>query len=67
MLQVIRTYIILGFFIYIILCSILYMLSKEIIEKIDQKQIEKLKNTFGLEVKNHIENLKSNKTGFDFC
>ena len=61
MLHVIRIYIILGFFIYIILCSILYMLGKETLENINEKKIEKLKNTFGLEVQNHIENLKSNK------
>ena len=61
MLHVIRIYIILGFFIYIILCSILYMLGKEIIENINEKQIEKLKNTFGVEVQNHIEALKLNK------
>ena len=61
MLEVIRIYIILGFFIYIILCSVVYMLGKEILENRNEKKIEELKNTFGVEIQKHIETLKSNK------
>jgi len=61
MLEVIKIYIILGFFIYIILSSVVYMLVKEILENRNEKTIKELKNTFGVEIQNHIENLKVNK------
>jgi len=61
MLEVIKIYIILGFFIYIILSSVVYMLVKEILENRNKKKKKELKNTFGIEIQNHIENLKVNK------
>ena len=61
MLEVIKIYTILAFFIYIILCSIVYIVGRAILEKRNEKNIEKLKLTFGAKVQKHIETLKLNE------